>query len=112
MRPQTEDQDQPQAMNRREHLLTILGEEGVEVAQRASKCLRFGDLEIQPGQDKSNAERLMGEFMDLLALVEMAQEEGILPVLEMSERRQLKAAKKGKVEKYLEYSKSQGTLNP
>lgn len=96
-------------MNRREHLLTILGEEGVEVSQRCSKALRFGLGEIQPGQELTNAERIRGEYIDLLAVTRMLVEEGAIePVTDadlsaMEEKRQ-------KVEKFLAYSRKCGTL--
>ncbi|MCA0003352.1 MULTISPECIES: hypothetical protein [unclassified Mesorhizobium] len=55
-------------MNRHEHLVTILGEEGVEVSQRCSKALRFGLKEVQPGQQIDNAFRIYEEFLDLVAV--------------------------------------------
>ena len=60
-------------MNRTEHLITIFGEEGSEVAQRASKILRFGVDEVQPGQVKTNAERLVDEYADIIAVAEMLE---------------------------------------
>ena len=45
-------------MTREEHLLTIVAEECNEVAQRATKALRFSLEEIEPGQEFSNRERL------------------------------------------------------
>lgn len=96
-------------MNRTEHLLTILGEEGVEVAQRCSKALRFGLSEVQPIQELSNAERIRGEFIDLLAVMRMLVKEGAIePVTDadlpaMEDKRQ-------KVEKFLDYSRAMGTL--
>lgn len=46
-------------------LLEILIEECAEVTQRATKALRFGLAEMQPGQGKTNAERLANELGDL-----------------------------------------------
>jgi len=94
-------------MNRIEHLFCILAEESAEVAQRASKIMRFGVKEVQPGQDKDNAERLIDEYTDLKALFEMLEDENILRVHHNGIHKQ---AKKDKVEKFLEYSKEQGTL--
>lgn len=93
-------------MNRQEHLLTIIMEECAEVAQRASKALRFGLTEIQPDQDLSNAERVMVEFDDLLAAIQMCQDANLLP----SRSPERMAAKMAKVEKFLVYSEQQGTL--
>lgn len=94
-------------MTRNEHLLVILAEECGETAQRATKALRFGINEVQPGQDQDNSERLIYEFNDIVAMMEMLQEEGIVDRiidLEYIEK------KKAKVEKYLLLSKEQGTL--
>jgi hypothetical protein len=45
-------------MTREQHLLTILAEECGEVVQRASKAIRFGLDESQPGQLDDNKKRL------------------------------------------------------
>lgn len=50
-------------------LLTILIEECAEVQQRATKALRFGLDEIQPGQPFTNAERLAREIGDVDEMV-------------------------------------------
>lgn len=94
-------------MNRIEHLLTNLGEECAEVAQRASKAARFGVMEVQPGQDMNNARRIMNEIEDMIGVVEMLQAEGVLP---QPDRGRINA-KKDKVEKYLTYARACGTLS-
>jgi hypothetical protein len=96
------------AVNYREHLLTIAAEEAVEVAQRATKALRFGLMEVQPGQTLTNAERLMGEFHDLLAALEMLHDEAKLP---LRINRAAIDAKRVQVEKFLAYSAELGTLS-
>jgi NTP pyrophosphatase (non-canonical NTP hydrolase) len=58
-------------MTRTEHLLSITAEECAEVAQRVTKAMRFGLTEIQPGQPFTNADRIMAEFNDLQAMIEM-----------------------------------------
>lgn len=95
-------------MTRQEHLLTILAEECMEVAQRATKALRFGLEEVQPEQEASNSERILYEYADLLALMEMIFGEdcsqtnfGIMRMV---------WNKKAKVALFLKYSKEQGTL--
>ena len=98
-------------MKRFEHLLTITAEECTEVGQRASKILRFGPQEIQPGQDLTNVERLLGEWTDLNAMMEMLQEEGVLVLPSAADMRPAIAAKKAKVEKFLRYSAQCGTLD-
>ena len=96
-------------MNRAEHLFSIFGEEGAEIAQRTSKVNRFGVHEIQPGQDQTNSRRLVVEYADVLALAEMLQAEGLIR-LDSKDLRELIEAKKRKVEEFLKYSAEQGTL--
>jgi len=91
-------------MNRTEHLLTILAEESAEVAQRATKALRFGLDEVQPDHVWNNRERIVQELNDLWAVAEML---GICRVDRIAIDR-----KKAKVEAFLEYSKKCGTLQP
>jgi hypothetical protein len=96
-------------MNRKEHLLTIMAEECVETAQRASKALRFGLEEVQEGQDLTNAERIVYEFNDLYAIMELLRREGHIPrVLDLGAI----DLKMRKVEKWLKYSEEKGTLSP
>ena len=89
-------------MTRTEHLLTILGEECAEVAQRASKALRFTLQDVQPGQSLSNADRIMLEYADLCAVIDMLCDEGLLEI--GGDFAALVAAKKQQVEHYLKYS--------
>ena len=96
-------------MNRTEHLIACLAEECNEVAQRATKALRFGLDEIQPEQNLTNFERLFAEFTDLTAVMGMLQEE-------TNHRALVKlndvATKQEKVRKYMDYAESQGALQP
>ena len=55
-------------------LLTILIEEAAEVQQRATKMLRFGIHEVQPGQPHTNRERLSIELGDLMAVITLSLE--------------------------------------
>jgi NTP pyrophosphatase (non-canonical NTP hydrolase) len=88
-------------MTREQHLLTILAEECGEVVQRASKAIRFGLDESQPGQLDDNKKRLEGELGDLLGMIDML---GLTPD---AERR---AAKPERVEHYMERSRDRGQL--
>lgn len=90
-------------MTVQEHLLSILAEECAEVAQRASKALRFGLEQVQPGQPFANAERIRQEFTDLCAVYEMI---GFNP----PSRADIEA-KKLKVRKFLEYSEKCGCVD-
>ena len=98
----------PALMNRTEHLLWLVSEECNEVGQRASKAARFALAEVQPGQPLSNADRILQEWYDLKAVMEMMVDEGLLTP--WANEREVIAAKKAKVEKFLGYSAECGTL--
>lgn len=55
----------PLPTDRQRELLVVLMEECAEVAQRASKAVRFGMDEVQPGQPDSNLIRIAREMGDL-----------------------------------------------
>lgn len=89
-------------MTRQEHLLTHVLEECVEIAQRTTKAMRFGLFEIQPAQLQSNRQRIIDEYNDLIAVMDMLGMNVVDPMAI--------EAKKRKVEKYLAYAKECGTL--
>lgn len=89
-------------MKREEHLLTIAMEECNEVAQRLSKALRFGLAEVQPGQGFDNGYRIGIEYNDLVAVLRLLG-------LEFHDPRMI-AAKQEKVEHFLRYAETCGTL--
>jgi NTP pyrophosphatase (non-canonical NTP hydrolase) len=109
-------------MTRDEHILKVAEEECCEVAQRISKALRFGMLEVQPTNDGlhptgnstnprglNNRDRIRQELGDLLGALDMA---GVinLSYIGDAELRDYGHQKIRKVEQYLVYSKSVGTL--
>jgi NTP pyrophosphatase (non-canonical NTP hydrolase) len=94
-------------MNRIEHLLACVAEECAEVAQRALKAQRFGLLEIQPEHALNNWQRLIEEFTDLLAVIEMLETSSGSPYCILCERVE---AKKRKVERFMAYAEEQGAL--
>ena len=94
-------------MTRQEHLLTITGEECSEVHQRCSKAMRFGMAEIEPIQTATKMERVVLDFNDLVAAMEMLYD---CPINDLISRN-LVSAKKTKIETYLEYSKECGTIS-
>ncbi|HYH65426.1 MAG TPA: hypothetical protein VD866_12085 [Urbifossiella sp.] len=103
-------------MTRTEHLLTILAEECAEVAQRASKALRFGLAEVEPGQPLTNAQRLMREVNDLIAVYQMLAGPVVSPTTPLfkgdpNEWMVWFREKHAKVEKYLSYSRECGTVD-
>lgn len=91
-------------MTRTQYLLSKVAEECVEVAQRAIKAQLFGLREVQEGQDKDNARRLVDEFSDLVAVVDMLWE-SLPPQVPGSI-----SAKKMKVEKFMAYSRTLGIV--
>lgn len=95
-------------MTRLQLLLAKLSEEGSEIAQIALKTQQFGLHEVCPGQPLSNAARAHQEIDDLMAAVEMLNEEfgfGYAPDRERIE------AKKAKVNKFAAYSAQLGLVN-
>ena len=94
-------------MKREEHLLIILGEECVETAQRVSKALRFGLKEVQPEHTLCNSERIIYEFNDIDAVMEILKDEGYL---EKVINREAIEKKKEKVKKYMKHSIDIGIL--
>ena len=68
-------------------LLEILIEECAEVQQRATKMLRFGVKEIQPGQNLTNAQRLAREYGDLIEVGERLMAIGLAPEEDVIEGR-------------------------
>lgn len=88
-------------MTKDQYLLTCLAEECAEVAQRASKAIRFGLFEVEPGQSATNWDRLRNELGDLL---------GVMDALGLEECAETREAKPGRCEKYMEYSRRQGCV--
>lgn len=97
-------------MTRTEHLLWILAEECAEIAHRASKAARFGLQEVQPGQGKTNAERLVDELADISGVVRMLVNAGCIASVNSMAFYLASKAKEEKVEKFLKYSAECGTL--
>lgn len=92
-------------MNQQQLLLIQAMEECDEISQRISKALRFGLDEIQPEQELTNAQRIMEEFTDLIAVMEMI---GFFTHDAASEKIE---AKQAKIIKYLQVSREQGILD-
>lgn len=94
-----------------QHLLLVLGEEGSEIAQDVSKSLRFGldDVNVLNPTGPNNRERLVAELNDLMGVVEMLVDRGILPASWEQER--LKSEKKAKVKKFMRYAYDKGEID-
>ena len=97
-------------MNTTEHILTCLAEEGSEVTKEATKALRFGinDTNFLKPDGPNNAERLVDELNDLMAVADMLAERGLIPPYWMDEKKV--AAKKQKVLDCMDYAKTTGAL--
>jgi len=93
-------------MNKVEYLLTVLGEECAEVIHRASKVKRFGLHEVEPGQHKTNVERLNLEVNDLMGAIEELQDAGVDIVFNIKAIER----KRAKIRKYMRYSRKCGCL--
>jgi hypothetical protein len=89
-----------------QYLLGCLAEECAELGQRAIKAQRFGIEEKEPGQDKTNLERLTGEWNDLAGVVTVLHREGVS--LENSPGAVF--AKMDKIRKYFSYSQELGMV--
>ena len=95
-------------MNTTEHLLTCLAEECAELQQAIFKALRFGLQDRHPGSNTTNAQDIAKESIEVLAVIELLQEQGII-----SKPRETKAmidAKRTRVNKYMKYAKTTGAL--
>ena len=97
-------------MNKTEHLLTCLTEECSEVQKAAAKALRFGLDDCTPNGSTNNAEDIVAEIHDLLAIIEMLKDANIIPDTTPNNAEQLVHMKKEKVIKYMDYAIKQGTL--
>lgn len=110
-------------MNRIEHILTCLGEEGGEVAKEVCKALRFGlddQLTIDPHgprgtEGPTNRQKIAGEFVDMLGVYQKLVREGVLPDLGLDRLPHnildQMLRKSDKVESYIGYAKRVGTVN-
>ena len=67
-------------MNQEEEVMAILGEECAEVIQAISKCNRFGMDNSKPGKPKTNRQHLEEEIGDLVAMVDIMMDLGIISV--------------------------------
>jgi hypothetical protein len=97
-------------LNVNDHLLVCLAEEAGEVTQAATKALRFGLTDRPFKVPTTNAERILCEVHDLLAVYEMLQERGLIQGMGIN--RALIEAKKRKVLAMMDHARDQNALEP
>jgi NTP pyrophosphatase (non-canonical NTP hydrolase) len=79
-------------------VMDILQEECAEVIQAVSKISRFGIDNFKPGKPKTNREHLEEELGDMLAMIDILKEQGIVSGA------CLETAKHAKIEKLKKWS--------
>jgi len=79
-------------------VMDILQEECAEVIQAVSKINRFGADNVKPGKPKTNREHLEEELGDMLAMIDIMMELGIVSY------GNLEIAKKAKIVKLKQWS--------
>lgn len=98
-------------MNRVEHLLTIIAEEGAEVGKAACKALRFGLYSAATVDDETiNSEDLRDEVLDLIGSYQMLAMEGHAKPLTMCDVGTARDRKAERVERFMALSKEKGAL--
>lgn len=103
-------------MNISEHLLAVLAEECGEVAKECHKALRFGlddQVTINPNGPRgttgpNNREKIVDELNDLMGIVQMLVDRGILPSDWQNPEKQ--DAKTHKVARFMDYANRVGAL--
>ncbi len=94
-------------MNKTEHLLSCLAEECAEIQQAVCKALRFGLNDGHPEKTTTNAQDIAKECADIVAVIELLEDNGIIPkvgTLPALEQ------KKCQILHYMAYAQEQGTL--
>lgn len=79
-------------------VMDILQEECAEVIQAVSKISRFGIDNFKPGKPKTNREHLEEEVGDMLAMIDIMLEQGIVTQCNLD------IAKSAKIEKLKKWS--------
>jgi NTP pyrophosphatase (non-canonical NTP hydrolase) len=84
--------------NKTKEVMDILQEECAEVIQAVSKISRFGLDNFKPGKPKTNREHLEEELGDMMAMITILVDNGIV------NRVQLEHAEAAKIEKLKQWS--------
>ena len=83
--------------------MDITQEECAEVIQAISKISRFGIDNYKPGKPKTNREHLEEELGDMLAMIDIMLEKGVVSLDNLND------AKAAKIEKLKKWSNIYGT---
>ena len=97
-------------MNKEQMLLTLLSEECAEVAQLASKSIRFGLDSYEPLTGVSNIDALHQELIDIITIVQYLNYEYDFNFDFDNIDWKAVAAKKERIDKYTKYSVDLGRL--
>ncbi len=89
-----------------EYLLVCFTEELNETAQEASKCLRFTCMDKHSSKPHTNLQGLNKEFSQIIAVIELLEEEGISITVDRDEVE----SKKARLLQYAEHSRKLGAL--
>ncbi len=99
--------DDQTALSRQDYLLACLAEECGETAQRASKAMRFGLQETQQGRAETNATRIIREFNDIVAVMELLFDTSYRNIIDLN----MVGPKRAQLASWMEYSRKHGRLN-
>ena len=98
-------------MTKNENLLVTLMEECAELQQAVSKALRFGMDGCHPSYpEKTNEHNIMIEYYQLVAVMEMLENDGVLHAFSPADKALAKTTKKINVGRYQEVSKAVGRM--
>lgn len=93
-------------MDNKERLMIIAMEECAEIQQEISKALRFGVYNHHPNNPYiTNGERILREFHQLRAVMDMLIIQRIIPPITETRQHQIYKDKVEAVEKWEQYSK-------
>lgn len=99
-------------MTREENLMVIAMEECAEIQQEISKALRFGVDNHHPNEpDITNGERILKEFHQLRAVMDMLIINRIIQPISESKQSEIYRDKVSAVEGWQEYSQEIGRVN-